>query len=265
MQAPAPAPRPTVLRRLGPASILAACATFLPPLGSLLLFATMGSTGPWLRAQGSAGLAIYAAGFALLAGLALLPTYAQSALGGFAFGVTLGLPAALAGFVGGAFIGYEIARRASGDRVMALVAEHPRLLALREALLGDDATGPPSLFRTLALVALIRVPPNSPFALTNLVLASVKTPRAPFLLGTLLGMTPRTAAAVVIGSGARHLTRDELESSLLARTGLDKWALAAIGLAITLLVLGLIALIANRALARVTARTTRQPSVGKAI
>jgi uncharacterized membrane protein YdjX (TVP38/TMEM64 family) len=238
-----------VLRRLGPTSLLAVGALVLPPIGSIVLFATMGTTGPWLKSHGLQGVAMYSLAFALLGGFALLPTYAQSALGGFAFGVAWGVPAALVGFVGGAVIGYEIARRASGDRVMKLLNEKPKWRAVRDALAGPIRTdGSPSghpFLRTFGLVALLRLPPNSPFALTNLVMASVQVPRMPYVLGTLVGMAPRTAAAVIIGAGVKEFTKDTVTGAV------PGWAIV-VGILVMLVALGIVGMIANKVIAKVT-------------
>ncbi len=234
------------VKRLGPAGPLALIATAFPPLCGIALFAFMGVVSGWLREHGLPGLALYTVAFAVLAGLALLPTYAQAVLGGFAFGVALGLPAALFAFTLGAALGTEIARRATGDRVMGMIAEKPRWLAVRNALVRDRAAGASGFWRTTGMVALIRVPPNSPFALTNLLLASVQVPRGPLWLGTLIGMTPRTAAAVWIGA---HL--DTLTSQADLNEATPRW-MAAAGIAAGVLSLVVLTVIANRALKKAT-------------
>ncbi len=211
-------------------------AATLPPLGGFLLLGFAGTIAPWLRAQPVAGPLVYAALFALLAGFALLPTYAQSLLGGFAFGLAVGLPAALAGFLGGALIAYLVASRASGDRVTALINENPRWRAVYDALIGRG------FWRTLGIVILLRVPPNSPFALTNLLMATTRVPLGPYAIGTLLGMAPRTAIAVFLGSGLS-------EWSEAGRR--ERWWFVA-GLALTVAVVVVLAALANRALRRFT-------------
>jgi uncharacterized membrane protein YdjX (TVP38/TMEM64 family) len=242
-----------VVRSLGPTSVLAALALTLPPLGSIGLFLTMGITGPWLR-ENELGLLIYVAAFATLAGLALLPTYAQAALGGFAFGVVFGVPAALLGFAGAALIGYELARRFSGDRAERVIAQHPKWKAVRDGLLGRAREGGPhsnqGWVRTAGIVALLRLPPNSPFALTNLVMASVKVPRLPFAVGTVLGMAPRTTLAVVIGAGVNQLTRDDLDQAV------PTWVVW-VGIAVTLAVVLLVGVIASRAVKKMAAAGTK--------
>ncbi len=241
-----PPPRAAeVIRRLGPAGPLALVALILPIAGSVALFLTAHITGPWLREHGVSGVLIYAGGFALLAGLALLPTYAQAVLGGYVFAFSLGTPAALGGFLGGSIIGYEIGRLASGQRVIGLIEENAKLRAVRDALVGPE--GGHGFWRTLGAVSLLRLPPNSPFALTNLVMASIHVPRAPFLIGTLLGMAPRTAAAVSIGAGLQHFTSEDV------KTATPTWLFVAgiISLVVVVMVIGMIA---NRAISRAAQR-----------
>jgi uncharacterized membrane protein YdjX (TVP38/TMEM64 family) len=233
-----------IWKALGPAGPLAIAAVALPPLGGFLLIGYMKTAAEYLRSHDGSGPALYAAGFAVLSGLALLPTYAQSALGGFAFGMKLGMPAALAGFVGGSIIGYEIARRASGDHVLKTIDSKPQWKAVREAFISGRAGG--GFLKTLGTVALLRLPPNSPFAITNLVMASVRVPRVPYVLGTLIGMAPRTAAAVWVGTRVQQLT-----STQDIANATPKWFFVA-GIVLMVVVLGVIGAIANRAIKRVT-------------
>ncbi len=197
----------TVFRKLGPAGWLGVFAAVMPALGGILLLGSLEVVGPWLKDQGNAGLALYIGAFVVFAGFALLPTYAQAVLGGWAFGFALGLPAALAGFFGASLIGYELGRRASGDRAMRLLDQHPRWRAVRDALVGgEEGVG---FFKTLGIVTLIRLPPNSPFAITNIVLSSVRVPRVAYALGTLIGMAPRTGVAVFLADQIRGAAFDK--------------------------------------------------------
>lgn len=235
-----------IARRLGPTSVLAVVALSMPAIGGFVLLGYINTISDWLVSHDSMGLVIYIVAFAVLAGLALLPTYSQSILGGWAFGWALGIPAALAGFVGGALIGYFVARRAASDRVERLLDDKPRWKVVRDALIGSG------FWRTLVLVALIRLPPNSPFAAVNLLLSSVRVPIGAYGLGTLIGMTPRTAAAVWLG----HTLRPQFASlSEALESGKPPWLLIG-GLVVTVVivfvVLGLIGHVANRALARFT-------------
>lgn len=243
----APSPRgESLIRRLGPAGPLALVAATMPALGGFALIAYMPTVSAWLASHQGTGVWIYISAFAVLAGLALLPTYAQAALGGYAFGVGVGVGAALAGFAAGAVIGYEIARRASGDRVMRVLHERPALAAVRDALVKDQGRG--SFIKTVGMVALLRMPPNSPFAVTNLVMASVKVPRAAYVIGTVLGMLPRTAAAVWIGHLVAQSARNFDKGSLGEAT--PNWVYWG-GIGLTVAVLVVVMVIADRALKRI--------------
>ncbi|UCD29216.1 MAG: TVP38/TMEM64 family protein [Planctomycetota bacterium] len=222
------------LKRLGPVSVLAAIAASMPAIGGFVLLGTVKWSAGWLQANDELGVVCYVLGFSVMAGLALLPTYAQAFVGGWAFGFQVGVMAAIGGFMGAATIGYVIARRASGDRVVTIIEEHAKWKAVCDALIGGG------FWKTLGIVTLLRLPPNSPFAITNLVLASTRVPTVIYLLGTLLGLTPRTVAAVFIGVGASDLT-------LFG----PRW-LTITGIVSVIVVVIIIGTIANKAVTRVT-------------
>lgn len=215
-------------------------AVVAPPIGGALTIVYMNDIGLWLATHGALGLVIYVAAFAVLAGFALLPTWAQAVLGGWAFGFAGGFPAALAGFLGGATIGYLLGRAASGDRVEKILAEKPKWRAVRDALVGD--TGPGAAWRTLGIVTLLRAPPNSPFAITNLVMSSVHVKGLPFLIGTLVGMAPRTGVAVWLGAGIQDLAHDATR---------PRWFIVAT-IVSSIVVIVIVGSLANRALERFT-------------
>ncbi len=224
------------LRRLGPVGILAVIAASLPAIGGFALLGSMTWTGPWLKNQGDWGVLIYIGAFSLLAGLAVLPTYAQAVVGGFAFGLKVGGLAAICGFAGASMIGYLIAWRASGDRVIQIIEEQPKWKTVYDALLKSGR------IKALLIVTLIRVPPNSPFAITNLVMAATRVRPLTYLIGTVLGMSPRTIAAAYIGSGLKDLDFSNPYKS---------WMFI-ITLVITVIIVGVIGTIANKAIAKVT-------------
>jgi len=231
-------------RRLGPATPLAVIAAVLPALGGFALLGTMIWVGPWLQSQGALGITIYITGFIVLSGFALLPTYAQAILGGWAFGFAFGFPAALAGFLGGSLIGYVVASRAASRHVMELISEKPTWRAVRQSLIESG------FWRTLGLVTLIRVPPNSPFALTNLVLGSTKVAIVPYAIGTLLGMAPRTGVAVFIAAGIKDLAEAEQTR--------PTWMIVG-GIILTVVIIIIIGKIANTAIAKATGAPAEHP------
>lgn len=241
---PPPAPDvnvPTMadFKRLGAAGILALLWAFVPALGSILLFTYMNSIGEYLRGHGTQGIAIYIGAFAVLAGCGLMPTYASAILGGWAFGFTHGFPAALAGFVLASLIGRAIAKPTAKDRVESLIAEKPKWKAVRDALIG----GSPA--KTFLIVTMLRLPPNSPFAITNFLLSSTRVPLGTYVLATLIGMTPRTGAVLYIASTLQNKVASEA-----AKTRPD-WLLE-IGIGVTVVVLFVLWYISDRAMRKLT-------------
>ena len=231
----------TIARRLGPASILAAVWVTLPAIAGFTLLARLGPVSKWLNThEGLQGVGIYTGGFIVLAGIGLLPTYSMALLGGWAFGVGVGTAAALAGFVGASAIGYAIAKPTARRRVEAELGRHKKWKRVRDAML---RSGP---LKTLGIVTLVRVPPNSPFAMTNLVLASTGVPMWSYLLGTAAGMLPRTALAVWIASNIGDaFTKDTAKA---ARPG---WYLpVSIGVSVVMFVI--LYQIGKRSLERIT-------------
>jgi uncharacterized membrane protein YdjX (TVP38/TMEM64 family) len=249
-------PRPTLgaqlragwafVKELGPAGVLGAISLTLPPLGSIALFTYMNTVGEWFRSHQGVGIALYIGGFVVLAGLALMPTYASAILGGWAFGFAWGFPAALAGFGGAALLSYFVARKIAHDRVEKVIAARPKWATVRQALVGGSAG------KTLAIITLMRLPPNSPFAATNLVLASVRVHPLVFLCGTLLGMAPRTGVAVYLAAKVQNMVAERAVDAVKEQT---PWWVLAISLAAGFAFLGVIGLIANNALKRMTANT----------
>jgi len=219
--------------------LLLALASVGPAVGTVLILGTLRELGPWLRGHASVGLPLFIALATLLSGLAVMPTYIQSLLAGWAFGSGLGFAAVMLAYTAAAAIAAGLTRRVSGDKVVRLIDAQPRWQAVRRALIGAG------FGRSLLIVTLVRLPPNCPFALTNVVMASVRVPWAAYLLGTALGLAPRTLAVVCIGTELRHLGDLDFSSRYLIARLLASAALS-------LLALLVIGLIARRALRRVT-------------
>ncbi len=226
------------IRKIGMLGPLAAFSMVMPPVSGLLLLGTMHKVGPWLRAQDETGVIAYVTAFTVLGGLALLPTYAPSLLAGWAFGGPLGIAATLSGFLGAAIVNYVVSRRVSGARADALLAKVPRWHAVRGALLGSG------FWKATLIVTLLRLPPNAPFAASNVAMAAVRVPLGPYALGTLAGLAPRTSAVVLLGAGLSVLD--------FSNRGQAGWFLA--GVVVTFAVLGALGWMARRALADLEAR-----------
>ncbi len=233
---------PSLFKDLGSAGPLALISATMPALGGFLLLGTLNVVGPWLQEQGAAGVAIYITGFTVFAGLALLPTYAQAILGGWAFGFAIGTPAAITGFVGAALLAYVLAKRIASEDVERTLDKRPEWRAVRDEIVGGG------FWKTLGMVTLLRLPLNSPFALTNLVLSASRTPFAPYALGTAIGMTPRTAGAVWLATQIQgELTKDAMKEARPA------WFLP-VAIGSVVIVFLIITHLGNKAIKRVAAR-----------
>ncbi len=250
-------PNEVRFRDFGRAGPLAIVAAVLPAAGGFALLGFMPKVAGFLNDLGPWGFVLFVAAFALTSGFAVLPTYAQAALGGYAFGLVGGVPGAMLGFVGGSVIGYTLARLTAGDDANKAIEDHPKWRAVRDAFVAMDRDKArpgvqAGFLRTLGIVTLIRFPPNSPFALTNLLMASVRVPKLIFLIGTAVGMLPRTALVVFIGHQvAQTLGADELTSDALkeARPG---WLLP-VGIGLSIVVLITLAVLGDKAIKKAVA------------
>lgn len=229
--------------RAGPVAIAAAA---MPALGGFALLGFMPQVTKLLYGLGPIGDALYVALFALFSGFAILPTYAQAALGGYTYGFWGGTLGAMAGILGGSLIGYLAARRVAGDDVNRLIDRHPKWRVVRDSFFPQGG-GISGVWKTLGIVILIRFPPNSPFALTNLLLASVRVPIPIYAVGTVIGILPRTALLVTIG----WLVQGTISAAAVkdARPG---W-LFPVGIALTIGVIVFLAWLGDKAIKKAVA------------
>ncbi len=238
---PASAPSPVLdasTTRRNAAFALALVWVTVPPLIGFKLLANIGAVGEWLKEDPSRGIPAYILLFALSSGLGILPTYAQAILGGWVFGLALGAPAAIAGCVGGALLGWSFSRLVSGRGIEAWLDTKPKARAIRTALVGAHQV------RLMWLVALLRLPPNSPFAIANLAMASTGVRLLPFMAGTAIGMTPRTIAAVGIAAAGAATGASDIQA-LIRDQG---WLWFGIGVVALIAAFSVISHVAKRAL-----------------
>lgn len=230
-----------VTRQMGATAALGAIWTISPAVLGITLLWYLGPISDLLRSLGGWGWVAYVIMFVVSAGIGFLPTYGQSLLGGWVFGFMYGFPGAMLGFVGGSVIGYAIAKRFSRHKVEDLIASNEKARKIREVLVGHG------FWRTVMIVTIIRVPPNSPFALTNLVLASSGVKLLPYVIGTAIGMAPRTGIVTWVASEAAKRAPD-IQTFLSQQ---PKW-LTLVGIGITMAAFGCLYVIAERALKAVT-------------
>jgi uncharacterized membrane protein YdjX (TVP38/TMEM64 family) len=227
-----------IVSRLGPAAWLGVAWSVMPAIAGVTLLVKMKAASETLlqfneEGGGSLaiGLALYIGIFIFTAGVGILPTYSQAILAGFAFGIGFGFPAALVGFTGASVVGYFIALRIARKRVESELHHHPKIEIVRDAFLKHG------FWKATLILMLLRVPPASPFALMNGLMASSGVRLVPFVLATLVGMAPRTFAAVWIGS--------QIES--WGEVNQPKWMIVA-GILAMIAVLVILGKMANKAI-----------------
>jgi uncharacterized membrane protein YdjX (TVP38/TMEM64 family) len=182
--------------RLLASTILGVAWVTFPPLAGIYIIYDLAGIATFLQSDIEHGFWAFVAVFALSAGLGLLPTYAQAFLGGWVFGMQWGLIGSILGFSGGAAIGYLFSRMVTGSSVDGWIDRNPKGRVIRDALVRG------STLRTLIIVTLLRLPPSSPFALTNYALGATKVPFWIAMLATPIGMLPRTAIVCFLASSA---------------------------------------------------------------
>jgi uncharacterized membrane protein YdjX (TVP38/TMEM64 family) len=242
------APEPTAARgrdwQLFASGALGVAWITLPPLAGMYILYDIEAIAAFLQSDPAHGYWAYVAVFAVTAGLGLLPTYSQAFLGGWVFGLQWGLSGAIMGFTGAAAIGYLFARAVTGRSVDAWIDRHPRGRVIRDALARGSA------WRTFAVVTLVRLPPSSPFAMTNYALGATRVPFWLAMVATPIGMFPRTAivcflAASAVSAGAKDLV-EVYEST-------PKWFLVS-GIVVSMVVIAVLGQVANRALEQLAGR-----------
>ena len=127
-------------------------------------------------------------------GLALTPTTFVAVMGGAWLGWQ-SLPLMILSYTLASLLGYTLASRIEGDELHEQLEQIP---AAKPYVQGIDQS-------PLWLVVWSRLSPVLPFAVMNILLASLKVPVRSFLLGGVPGMLPRTALACWIGIGLSDL------------------------------------------------------------
>lgn len=220
------------LGALGPIAVFTAVG---PGVGAVVLAATSGWWFPPLEALEVGAVPAVLTATVALAGLSLAPTHAASLVAGMLFGAVGGTAVALAGVLGAALLGFFVVRRVAGTRVVEHIVARPKAKAVHDELLRRGTV------RAAGFLALVRLSPAMPFAATNLLMAACAVPAPAFVLGTVLGISPRVVAVAVAGSGLAEL---DLTRAADAR-------LAVVGAAATVVALVGIGVVARRALGRV--------------
>lgn len=222
--------------------ILAILWAGLPLVAGGALLLLLEPLGDFLRQNLLLGWALYLVAFTFGAGLGFVPTYALAVLGGWVFGPLAGTAGALLGCVGASAIGYGISRGISRAALADLARRYPKARALYQDLV-LSGTG-----RSTVLVAVLRLPPQCPFALTNLIMGAAAVPFRAFLAGTLAGMAPRTVLTVLFAAAGAATGAKSLQDFLSSGPG---WPALVLGLAALVLSLTVVTCLGKSALTRI--------------
>jgi uncharacterized membrane protein YdjX (TVP38/TMEM64 family) len=216
---------------------VAGLTTVLPSVGSMILLTFVYQFGPWLQANKEIGVMIFVSLMTFFSGLALVATNILGIVSGFAFNFQVGMLAQLAGLLGASTLMFILAKRYASENLQTKIEEKPKLQAFHSALLKEN------WLKTLLILILVRLSPAMPFAVTNFIISAAGISFKTFILGTVLGMLPRTFALVMVGSSLSELNLSEPQ---------EAWVLV-LGIIATILAITVISLVGKRALNRLTA------------
>ena len=212
----------------------------LPLTCGLILLANINSAHHWLGGEDLNAAMIFAASYAVLTGIGVLPTYAATIVGGWVFGVELGFAACAAGYLGGSAIGFGISKLVCADHVAKWIDSRKRWAIIRKTILEENA------FKATGIIALIRLSPSGPFAVTNLVLAACGAGWTEFLIGSSVGIAPRTLIACFMAASASATGATDIQT--LAKN--QGYVAVIVGILIFVATLAVIGWVARAALDR---------------
>jgi len=212
----------------------------LPLTCGLILLANIDSAHHWLGGEDLNAAMIFAATYAVLTGLGILPTYAATIVGGWVFGVELGFAACAAGYLGGSTIGFGISKLVCSDHVATWIDSRKRWRIIRKTILEENK------WKATGIIALIRLSPSGPFAVTNLVLAACGAGWTEFLIGSSVGIAPRTLFACFMAASASATGATDIQT--LAKN--QGYLAVIVGVVIFMATLAVIGFIARAALDR---------------
>lgn len=204
----------------------------LPTIGSLLMLTVIYQISPWLQNNQQIGFLFFVSFMTIFSGLALIATNILGVVSGFAFDFQIGVVAQMTGLVGASTLMFLLTSRYISKNFLATIEKKPKLKAIHHALLNE------SVFKTLLIITLIRLSPAMPFAGTNFIISASGVSFRTFILGTILGMSPRATALVFVGSSLSELNFSEPQ---------EAW-LVILGIVATILSIIVISIVGKRAL-----------------
>lgn len=190
-------------RELDRVAFLSAATAVIPIVNSTMLLVFAPAAGNWLRENWQTGIIVYLVATWLVCGFALLPTNVIGILCGWAFGFSLGITLHMVAIVGASLISSYVLAPLAGNSFQDFLTHHEKAKVLHKSLLHKNFK------RTSLIITLLRLSPAMPFALTNLLMTAARVPLSSFLIGTFIGMLPRSSAVVFFGAGLSELNFNE--------------------------------------------------------
>ena len=141
-----------------------------------------------IRHMGILGLMVINLLFSFVLALGLMPTTFYALLAGYMLGWE-SLPYLFLSYLLASSIGYSLCAFLDSGKLKGFLDQRFDMSHTMEEMTG---TG-------VLLVAFCRMSPALPFAVLNAVFAIVRYPLPPYLIGSVLGMVPRTLFAVYVG------------------------------------------------------------------
>ncbi|KAI4320230.1 hypothetical protein MLD38_033733 [Melastoma candidum] len=162
----------------------------------------------FIDGYGPAGYALFVAVYAGLEILAI-PAIPLTMSAGLLFGSVIGtIIVSISGTVA-ASVAFLIARYFARERILKLVEDNKKFLAIDKAI-GENG---------FKVVTLLRLSPLLPFSLGNYLYGLTSVKFVPYVLGSWLGMLPGTWAYVSAGAFGRAIIQDESEIGLSGGNG----------------------------------------------
>jgi uncharacterized membrane protein YdjX (TVP38/TMEM64 family) len=168
--------------------VLLAVAFSLLPIGAWLA-----SFQEWVHGLGPAGWVVYALVYAACVTL-FVPASILTLGAGAIYGLGVGVGVVLAGATLGATISFLLARTLLRDRIEHMTRGNARFRALDRAIAKEGTK----------IVFLVRLAPVFPFTYINYAFGLTGVATLPYVVASLVGMTPATFAYVYIGYAAAH-------------------------------------------------------------
>jgi uncharacterized membrane protein YdjX (TVP38/TMEM64 family) len=205
---------------------------------SLPLGAWLASFQTWVEGLGFAGMALYALLYAVVTVL-LGPAWLLTLGAGFSFGLLRGVLVVWAGATVGAALAFLIARHLARARVEKWTGRDHRFRAIDRAIAKKG----------WKIVALLRLSPLVPFAISNYIYGLTGIRFWPYVLASALGMLPLVVLYTSFGVAGREAALAASGGGAGGRSVLE-WFVLGVGLFVTVVGAFLITRAARKELAK---------------